>query len=169
MLPPDGLLAHGARNLRGCAIPGTSACVSFVEELDGPANAPPELPGGHRVDFVFEKNAKGDLTRRLVDGDRLLLVQECHNAPDPMVDSPIDEGCTTPDEIFYVYEPTGEISTLHDALAASDPAIGFSDPDHFLRHRCDTLGQVIEIEDPDLEGTGSTLTRYASRSLPLAS
>lgn len=96
--------------------------------------------------------------QRVLDGERVIWVDECNDAPNPGLTSLDGVSCSNPDQTFYVYERTGEVSTIYDAVAVATSSYG--DPNHRLRYVYDTLGRVREIEDPDLEGTGKTTTGY---------
>jgi RHS repeat-associated protein len=113
---------------------------------------------GSRFDSVLEKNGKGDVIQRAVDGNRIAWVDECQ---DPVLPSATRIGsCSGPEttHTYYSYEATGEVGTIYDARAA---ASSFSDPNHYLRYHYDTLGRVLQIDDPALKGAaGHTLTTY---------
>jgi RHS repeat-associated protein len=95
-------------------------------------------------DQVFEKNAKGDLSLRLLDGERMREVHECANSVAPEVSSLAGESCTTPDVTEYAYEATGELAVV------TDPG------ENSLVYHYDTLGRAWRIEDPD-GGTSTTV------------
>ena len=109
--------------------------------------------GSGQLDAVLEKNGKGDLLERALDGDRTAWVDECHGEAPPSV------ACGAADTTRYTYEATGEIRSIYDARAVAGAS--FSDPNHRLRYSYDTLGRVVRIEDPDLEGTGVSVTTYS--------
>ena len=119
-----------------------------------PQPHPPALASA-RFDIALQKNAKGDLTRRYLDGARAVLVEECHDTPDPGLDHPLPAGlCLARDRSFTTFEATGEISTAYtpEAAATGD----FLDPDHFLHYELDSLGRVVEVSDPDADGPSTT-------------
>ena len=103
------------------------------------------------IDTALVTNPKGDLTEYGLDGQRVVWVGECQNQTD----------CVAADTTRYDYEATGEIQHVYDALAPN-----LTDPDHRLGYVYDTLGQVIRIEDPDLEGdTAFVATTYNGAGL----
>jgi YD repeat-containing protein len=107
---------------------------------------------------VMTRNGKGDIIERLLDGDKVVWVDECSNVAavvSPVLDDIGSEPCSTPDSSFYTYEADGKISTIFDAIAtnAND---NFDDVNRFLRYKYDTLGRVISIEDPNYDGALST-------------
>ncbi len=116
----------------------------------------PAGPGqGSVLDRVLEKNAKGDLTQRFLDGQRVVWVDECKNAVAPGLTDLKAVICSNPDRTFYRYEASGEISTIYDAVAVATP--DFDDPSHYLRYTYDTLARIVRIADPD---AGTTVTGY---------
>ncbi|MGH9199767.1 MAG: RHS repeat-associated core domain-containing protein [Vicinamibacterales bacterium] len=102
------------------------------------------------LDSVITRNAKGDLTERWLDGDRVTDVFECTNTVgvgDPLSCS----GSPTP--THYVYE--------------GDSIANITDPEgNVLHYSHDTLGRVRQIADPDTgalsdpDAVGSSLTNY---------
>ena len=105
-------------------------------------------PQGFGADFVFDAveitDPNGNMTRRIMDGNRVVWVDECQ-----------DSGCASFDSTFYTYEATGEISTIYDALAISAP--DYASPARYLRYHYDTLGRVIQTDEPN---TGSSFAGY---------
>ncbi len=107
---------------------------------------------------VMTRNGKGDIIERVLDGDKVVWVDECSNVAavvSPVLDDIGSEPCSTPDSSFYSYEADGKVSTIFDAIAtnAND---NFDDVNRFLRYKYDTLGRVISIEDPNYDGALST-------------
>jgi len=115
-------------------------------------------PTGDPFDGILEKNGKGDLIQRAMDRDRIGWVAECGNATTPDTTDIGAAGCTGSEltETYYTYEATGEISTIYDARATSP----FNDPNHYVRYHYDTLGRVLQIDDPALAGSGFLRTSY---------
>jgi RHS repeat-associated protein len=114
----------------------------------------PVGPGsGHLFDAVLRKGPRGDLVRRVLDGQRIVWVDECQNTLAPAATS-VPDLCTTPDQTFYVYEPTGEVSTTYDAVATTG---SYNDAAHRLAYEYDTLGQTLRTLDPD---GGESATTY---------
>jgi RHS repeat-associated protein len=108
-------------------------------------------------DSVLEKNGKGDVILRAMDGGRIAWVEECEDvipAGATTIGSCEGDGTTF---TYYSYEATGEISKIHDARSASS---SFADPNHYLQYHYDTLGRVVQIGDPALSGARQTLTTY---------
>src|SRR5262249_7971952 len=100
------------------------------------------------LDVAFTRNAKGDLVRRLVDGNRVVRVEECNNSATTL------EGvsCGTPDVTGYDYAPTGELWRINDPIAMANGP----DANHSFIYQYDTLGRVISTQDPDA-GTSTTV------------
>ncbi len=109
---------------------GTSLVTYSHAERDPPGPAA-------SLDAVLFQNAKGDFTRRLFDGERLVWVDECNGLPG-------SDPCGSADQTFYTYEPTGELSAVQDPET------------HQLAYHYDTLGRVWKIDDPD-GGTSTTV------------
>ena len=112
-------------------------------------------PGGSQptlLESVLTKNAKGDFTRHLLDGDRVVWVDECTDA---------DPTCPNADRTFYTYEPSGELQAVYDAKVGAGNA-PMSDAAHKLAYRYDTLGRSWKIEDPD-GGMSTTVTDAVGR------
>jgi RHS repeat-associated protein len=104
------------------------------------------------LERVLAKNAKGDLSQRLLDFGRVVWVDECASTVPPESTTLLNASCESPDQTYYAYEPTGELATIYDAVATSGAA---NDPNHRLVYHFDTLGRVRRIADPD-GGTSST-------------
>jgi YD repeat-containing protein len=102
-------------------------------------------------DFVVAKDRGGHVTRRLLDADRVAWVDECSNTVPPGTSNPDDLVCDTPDRTFYSYHPTGELTAIYDATE------DYTGANHRLAYAYDTLGRVIEIDDPD---GGTSYTTY---------
>jgi RHS repeat-associated protein len=104
-------------------------------------------PAGSGMGSVFDAvrltDANGHVSQRLLDADRVVRVDECH-----------DPACASADRTFYTYEASGEIATIYDAIAVSSGV--FDDASHYLRYHYDTLGRIIQTDDPDAG------TRYAA-------
>jgi RHS repeat-associated protein len=117
-------------------------------------------PGATAIQFdgILEKNGKGDLSRRAIDGDRFGWIEACGNSVAATTSDISSIPCAGPEhtQTDYAYEATGEISKIYDTKAVSP----FDDPEHFLQFRYDTLGRVLQIDDPALSGSGNTRTRY---------
>jgi RHS repeat-associated protein len=123
-------------------------------------------PGSGQPSTLLEsvriENAKGDLTRQLVDAERVVWVEECHGALN-------DPNCESADRTYYAYEPTGELAAIYDPMATA--AGTTSDAAHRLVYRFDTLGRSWKIEDPDagtstttFDGVGNILSTTNARS-----
>jgi len=111
------------------------------------------LLGGSRYDTVLHKNAKGDLTRRFGDGKRDVRIDECSNSLLPTDGDLSDDACLVPDTTEFVYAADGALTAIYDAMTQ----VYEDDPNHRLRYAYDTLGRVIQIDDPN---AGSSFTRY---------
>jgi len=113
---------------------------------------------GARFDGVLEKNGKGDLSLRAVDGNRTAWVEQCGNTVAASTNDIRSTICSGPGltRTDYTYEASGELSTIYDTRATSP----FSDPEHYLRIHYDTLGRVLQIDDPALSGPSHTRTSY---------
>jgi len=115
--------------------------------------------GTGRVDLALEKNGKGDLTERALDGERVVWVGEREAGVAPNLASLTEASCGAANTTRHTYQRTGEIQTIYDARAVASGTI--SDPNHRLSYAYDTLGRVVRIEDPDLAGLGYTRTTYS--------
>ncbi|HIK85696.1 MAG TPA: hypothetical protein EYG08_11340 [Myxococcales bacterium] len=117
----------------------------------------------NRFDVVLEKNGKGDLTLRGSDRDRIVWVEECENTVLPgtsdlsSMTCSGDSGGSAP-STFYAYEATGEVRAIFDPRAGPS----FDDPNHVFEYHYDTLGRVVQIDDPALAGSGHTQTSYSA-------
>jgi RHS repeat-associated protein len=105
-------------------------------------------PAGSGMGTVFGAvrltDANGHVSQRLLDGDRVVRVDECH-----------DPACASADRTFYTYEASGEVATIYDAIAVSSGV--FDDASHYMRYHYDTLGRIIQTDDPD---GGTTYAAY---------
>ncbi|HEY5656222.1 MAG TPA: RHS repeat-associated core domain-containing protein, partial [Myxococcota bacterium] len=102
----------------------------------------PAGPGtGTLFDAVRTTHANGRVIQRLMDGERVVRSDECRDA-----------ACTSADSTFYTYEASGELSAIYDAVALASN--DFDDPSHALRYRYDSLGRIVQTDDPDA-GTAS--------------
>ena len=108
---------------------------------------------------MLDRNGKGDLIQRVVDGERPVFVDECHAGVSAGLTSLDGVSCGTADTSFYTYEATGELQKAYDPRAYAQ--LLFSDPNHRLAYTYDTLGRPVKIHDPDLEGTGFALTTFS--------
>lgn len=113
----------------------------------------PGTTGLYFVDGVLSLNAKGDMTRRSLDGDRLVAVEECYNEPPPsdLSQASCAARAGQPNRTLYGYHATGNLEVIYDPIGAGS----LGDPDHHLRYHFDEVGQVVAIDDPDA-GTSST-------------
>lgn len=112
-----------------------------------------------RFDAILHKNAKGDLIQRLVDGDRVVWVDECGNTTAAGLSSLGGESCGgAVDSTFYTYEGSGENAMIFDPIAAATG--DYTNSNHFFRYSYDTLARVIELEDPDYNQGRSSRTSY---------
>jgi len=85
------------------------------------------------------------MTRRLMDAERVVWVDECPDAD-----------CNgEPDSTLYVYEPTGEVATIYDAVATSTG--DYVSPARQLHYQYDTLGRIVRAEEPN---SGSSWASY---------
>ena len=117
---------------------------------------------GDWVDVVLRKNGEGHLTQRAFDGSRVVWVNECGNKVSPSMETlgsfiscaagPLPYMPTT----FMTYEATGEVDSIYDAMAESP----YDDPNHYMRYHYDTLGRIVQIDDPALSGSGHSTTTY---------
>jgi RHS repeat-associated protein len=105
-------------------------------------------PAGSGTGDVFDTveitDSNSHTTRRLMEGNRVVWVDEC-----------LDASCAAFDSTFYTYEPTGAISTIYDALANS--VADYASPARYLRYHYDTLGRAIQVDEPN---TGSSSAEY---------
>jgi RHS repeat-associated protein len=106
-------------------------------------------------DAVLLKENDGTITQRLLDGDRVAWVDECTNTVSVGESNPGNLSCPAADRTYTEYEPTGEVSTIFDAMATS--TAGYSNDRHRLVYLYDTLGRVTEVRDPD---GGTSFTTY---------
>ena len=122
------------------------------------------------VDVVWSQNAKGDLLRRSLDGDRTVAVEECANSEPHRADLR-DVACargSAPNRTLYTYHPSGGLEALYDPVGVDAGGI---DPRHALFYRYDSAGQVIAIDDPDAghsetfyDGVGNAVKTVNARS-----
>ena len=99
---------------------------------------------------VMTRNGKGDIIERLLDGDKVVWVDECSNVAavvSPVLDDIGSEPCSTPDSSFYTYEADGKISTISDAIAtnAND---NFDEVNRLLRYKTAPPGTVTRSPAP---------------------
>ena len=123
-------------------------------QLDLALPAGLKAPNSVSLDVVLAKDPNGILTEKLLDGDRLVMANECANVvsnPSRTDLSAIE--CEDPDSTFYTYEASGELESIYDASPAQD----YGSAAHRLTYRYDTLGRVWLVEDPD---GGTKLTLY---------
>ncbi len=130
---PDGVAAfdYRRRDFQLPAGPGASSTQSF--------------------DVVLAKDFNGVLSEQLLDGDRLVVANECKNPLDPARTDLSTVSCTNPDSTFYSYEASGELENIYDATR------DYASAAHRLTYSYDTLGRVWLLEDPD---GGVTFTDY---------
>jgi len=105
-------------------------------------------------DVVLEMDAKGNLTEKVFDGDRLVVANECSNVvEDPAAVDLSGVTCGNPDSTYYTYEASGELDTIFDAHPDQD----YVSAARRMRYRYDTLGRQWYVMDPD---AGTTETTY---------
>ncbi|TMA33732.1 MAG: hypothetical protein E6J87_09175 [Deltaproteobacteria bacterium] len=100
------------------------------------------------VDVVWSQNAKGDLTRRSLDGDRVLAVEECTNS-DPNRADLAGVSCARsggPNRTLYAYHASGRLAAVRDPVGVDSQ---WTSARHQLRYGYDTASLVIAIDDPD--------------------
>lgn len=141
--------------------PDGFAIMAYFPVADRPY--PAGLGGLGSFDGVLVKNGKGDLLQRVVDGDRSVWVDECHTGVAAGLDSLDSVACGAADTTLYTYEATGEVLSVYDARAVEQSS--FNDANQRLRYAYDTLGRVVRIEDPDLEGTGFSTMAFNDAGL----
>jgi RHS repeat-associated protein len=123
-----------------------------AETREAPAVGPNGAAEYTTYDVVLSKDGNGNLTRNLLDGQRVAWVEECEAAVAPEATSFAPDSCgSSPATTFYTYEPTGEVSSIYDASRQ------YTSSAHRLTYIHDTLGNVREIRDPD---GGVTTTTY---------
>jgi YD repeat-containing protein len=111
--------------------------------------------GTRTFDVVLTMDPRGALTQRILDGDRVVWVEQCNGALlDPETADLSTAGCASPDVTFYRYAPTGELAEIYDAAAQSvyDPGQAT------LRLVLDTLGRTLETHD--INKAAPTFTEY---------
>lgn len=109
---------------------------------------------GKPTDVVLEKNPKGDLTQRIVDGDRNMALDECKNAPNPSLSDLTGIACQNADRTEYIYDPTGELTVIYDPIAVS--TVSYGNFSHSTIRIYDTLGRVVSTHDPNAGQTTAT-------------
>lgn len=119
-------------------------------------------------DRVWHKNANGGLRQTLLAGGQPVAIRECNNAElDPDLASFTGLSCEAPDTTRLVYEPTGELRERVDAtvpLSGGAGAYAFGAfANQKLALRYDTLGQVIELDDPDAGVTRNRVDAFGQR------
>jgi RHS repeat-associated protein len=114
------------------------------------------LPAVALVDVVWSQDAKGDLTRRSFDGDRVVAVEECANA-DPYRSNLAEVACARsgdPNRTLYAYHASGGLEAVRDPIGADRE---WTSARHQLRYRYDSAGLLMAVDDPD---AGSSATFY---------
>jgi YD repeat-containing protein len=115
------------------------------------------LPGAtadEPFDAILSMSRRGHLVQRIFEGDRLVWVEECSNAPSPpsTVDL-VGVNCSSPVKTFYRYEPLGQIAEIYDAKASS-----LTDPNQAtLRFVFDSLGRIRQTRDINKDAVESTI------------
>jgi YD repeat-containing protein len=113
--------------------------------------------GPQSFDVVLQMDPRGNLTQRIFDGERVVWVEECTNAPisSPATADLSGASCQSPAVTFYRHAPTGELAEIHDALTSSpygNPATAT------LRYVYDSFGRITTAHD--VNKTAPTLTAY---------
>ena len=115
-------------------------------------------PTARSLDVILTKDARGNLTRRGLDGAKLVFSEECANTLSPNAVSAAGEYCAMIERTFYDYTSDGLVDTVYDAAIASSGA-NLDDISHRIRYQYDTRGRLLKIEDPDAGETNNTYTR----------
>lgn len=109
-------------------------------------------------DVVLHRNANGGLQEHVFAGDRPVRVRDCEHAQlYPTISSLEGIECAAPSEApplesRLIYEPTGELRARVDPTASPGSWLagtGSLPADQHLSYLRDTLGQIVEIRDPD--------------------
>ena len=122
---------------------------------------PPVGPGsGNDVfDAILIRDAEGNFTRQLVDGERVVWIEECHGTAAAAgagnfwfgtqfhAESCPGSGQASPPTTYYTYDGDGEIASIYDAEAVAGN--DYTSASHRLRYVYDTLAELRRIEDPD--------------------
>jgi RHS repeat-associated protein len=122
---------------------------------------PSVSPGaGDAFDAVLVRDAEGNLTRRIMDGERAVWIEECHATATlatwldffqgkqlHTATCPGLGGAGSPPTTFYTYDGDGVISAIYDQVAVQSG--NYTAASRRLKYVYDTLGEVRRIEDPD--------------------
>ena len=113
------------------------------------------------LDRVLRKNALGGFREELHSGGKPVYVGECNNATlQPGLTDISGVECEDQDVTRLTYDGTGELLERTDptatAATGTGPHLFGAEANQKLRYRFDTLGRIVEIDDPD--GGVSTVT-----------
>lgn len=105
------------------------------------------------LDVVLHKNANGALQERVLAAGAPVRIRDCSDeAMDPALSSLSGVVCLDPEESRLVYEPTGALRSRIDPTVVAGAWLGgtsgLSESQHLTYVR-DTLGRIIEVQDPD--------------------
>ncbi len=104
-------------------------------------------------DLEFHKNANGGLHQRVVAGGPVVEIRDCVTPMDPERATLTTVSCETPRVSRLLYEPNGELRVRVDptvpAGGGSGPYAYGAEANQKLAYAYDTLGRVVEIDDPD--------------------
>jgi RHS repeat-associated protein len=102
-------------------------------------------------DVVLHKDANGALKETVLAGGLPVRIRECNNAA--AVASIGNASCLDADETRLIYEPTGELRERVDPTIANNGGYRSYHVGPFwnqrLRYLRNTLGRVIQVNDPD--------------------
>jgi RHS repeat-associated protein len=117
-------------------------------------------------DAVLYKNANGALKETVLAAGLPVRIRECNN-PGPVA-SLGNVSCLDADETRLIYEPTGELRERVDpTIANSDGYQSYHVGPFFnqrLRYLRNTLGRVIQVDDPDAGTSHQTYDVFGNLS-----
>jgi RHS repeat-associated protein len=121
---------------------GRTVRVDTPDGFDVIGHGPAAVPG---YDAALVKNARGDLSMSVTDGERHVSAAECANSTSALDDDLSDDTCDQPAVTTYAYTPDGLLASIQDPMA------------NVATREYDTLARVVRVDDPN---RGVFETRY---------
>ncbi|MCR9092851.1 MAG: hypothetical protein NXI30_01415 [bacterium] len=105
------------------------------------------------VDRVLRKNALGGFREELLAGGSPVYIAECNQALQPNLTDISGVDCENADITRLTYDGTGELLERTDPTAIATTGTGpyrfGAEANQKLRYGLDTLGRIVQIDDPD--------------------